>query len=275
MNSNGAQSTVLIAGADAGIGRELVPFFAGTGHNVVLVGREEALLQGVAAAARHVFHVNASVIECDLAEPDGARFVFAELLRRKIDIDILVNDAGGKSRGEFASLELQTVERTMQANIVTLTALTKLLLPGMIAQGRGKILNVASTAAFVPLPMNGVFGAAKAYVLSFSQALAEELKGTGVTVTTLCPGPIETESAGNSGHKDASTCRKGAMSSLSVARMGFRALMRGDSLAVPGWRNLAMISVIRLMPRLLVAKVAKQTMIKRIELRVNPNANGA
>ncbi len=274
MNSDVARTTVLITGASAGIGRELVPFFAGTGHNVVLVGRDKPVLEGIAAAVRKVFCVEASVIACDLAEPDGARTVFAELLRRKIDIDILVNDAGGKSYGEFAAAELQILERMMQVNIVTLTALTKLLLPGMIARGGGKILNVASTAAFAPLPMNGVYGAAKAYVLSFSQALAEELKGTGVTVTALCPGPADF--VGRTGlEDDAPTCGKRAKSAVSVARMGFRALMRGDSLAVPGWRNLAMISVIRLMPRLLVAKVAKQTMMKRLELRVNPNATGA
>ncbi len=275
MDSDAARTTVLITGADTGIGRELVPFFAGTGHNVVLVGREEPVLEGIAAAVRHVFRVSTSVIACDLAEPDGARSVFAELSRRKIDIDILVNDAGGKSHGEFATVELQTVERIMQANIVALTALTKLLLPGMIARGSGKILNVASTAAFVPLPMNSVYGAAKAYVLSFSQALAEELQGTGVTVTALCPGPTETAFAGGAGLEDTSPCRGHAMSALSVAREGFRALMNGDSLSVPGWRNLAMISVIRLMPRLLIAKAAKQTMMKRLELHVNPNATGA
>ena len=275
MDSDVARTTVLITGADAGIGREFVPFFAGTGHNLVLVGREKPVLEGIAAAARKVFRVNACVIGCDLAEPDGARTVFAELLQRKIDIGILVNDAGVGSHGEFAAVELQAVERIMQVNIVALTALTKLVLPGMIARGGGKILNVASTAAFVPLPMNGVYGAAKAYVLSFSQALAEELKGTGVTVTALCPGPTESGFVGKAGFEEAPPCGKHAMSALSVARMGFRALMRGGSLAVPGWRNLAMISLIRLMPRLLVAKVAKQTMMKRLELHVNPNANGA
>lgn len=273
MDTDVALTTVLITGASAGIGRELVPFFAGTGHNVVLVGRDKPVLEGIAAAARKVFRVKASVIPCDLAEPDGAHTVFAELLQRKIDIDILVNDAGDRSHGEFAAAELPIVERVMQVNIVALTALTKLLLPGMIARGRGKILNVASTAAFAPLPMNGVNGAAKAYVLSFSQALAEELKGTGVTVTALCPGP--TEFVGSAGLENAPPCGKRAVSAVSVARMGFRALMRGDSLAVPGWRNFAIISVIRLMPRLLVAKVAKQTMMKRLELRVNPNATGA
>lgn len=272
MDSGGAATTVLITGADAGMGRELVPFFAGTGHNVVLVGREEPVLQGIAAAARHVFLINASVIACDLAEPDGADAVIAELLRRKIDIDILVNDAGARSQGEFAAAELEAVERVIQGNIVALTALTKLLLPGMIARGRGKILNVASTAAFVPVPMNGVYAAAKAYVLSFSQALAEELKGTGVTVTVLCPGPAETGFGESAGLEDARRCRRHATSALSVARMGFRALMRGDSLAVPGWRNLAMVSAIRLVPALLVSKVAKQTMIKRLELHAHPGA---
>lgn len=228
--------TVLITGASAGVGSELVPFFAGSGHNVVLVGRQKPVLEGIAAAVRHVFRVDAVAIACDLAEPDGAQAVFAELSRRNIDVDVLVNSAGFGAYGEFAATELETEGRIIQANIAALTVLTNLLLPGMISRGRGRILNMASAADFAPIRMRSVYGATKAYVLSFSEALAEELKGTGVTVTSLCPDLTETESTKSSG----SARQMQQMSARAVARTGFRALLRGDRVALPGWGSLAM-----------------------------------
>ncbi len=213
--------TVLITGASAGIGSELVPFFAGTGHNVVLVGSQKPVLEGIAAAARNVFSVNTTVIACDLAEPDGMRDLFTELSQRKIDVDILVNNAGFGAYGEFEATEPRTEERIIQANVVALTALTKLLLPAMIARGSGKILNVASTTAFAPIPMHSVYGAAKAYVLNFSETLAEELKGTGVVVTSLCPDPIETESPQGAATENIRTHEERTISARSVARTGF------------------------------------------------------
>ncbi len=238
-----AQPTVLITGASAGIGSELVPFFAGTGHNVVLAGRQKPVLEGVAAAVRNVFRVEATVIACDLDEPDGAQAILAELTRRKIDIDVLVNNPGFGAYGEFAAAETLTEERIIQANIVSLTVLTKLLLPGMIARKGGRILNVASAAGFAPIPMPSVYGAAKAYVLSFSEALAEELKDTGVMVTTLCPDPVVAETDKCAGFENPRVFQKQAISVRSMARTAFRALVRGDRVAVPGWGNLATASL--------------------------------
>jgi uncharacterized protein len=275
VTTHSIRPTVLITGASAGIGSELVPYFAGTGHNVVLVARQEAVLQGIAAAVRNVFRVDTCVIACDLAQPDAARTIVAELTRRNIHVDILVNNAGIGAYGEFAETPIETAERIVQVNILALTALTRLLLPGMIARRSGKILNVASTAAFAPIPMHSVYGASKAFVLSFSEALAEELKGTGVTVTSLCPGPTETGFARNAGRDEARTLPQPAMSARSVAKTGFSALMRGDRLAVPGWGNLIMTSLIRFMPRLLVARVAKQTMRRKLELHTNLHAKSA
>ncbi len=242
MALNTVRPTVLITGASAGIGSELVPFFAGTGHNVVLVAHQKPVLEGIAAAVRKVFRVEATAIACDLTAPDGAHAIFSELSRRQIDVDILVNNAGFGAYGEFAETGIETEERILQANIVALTVLTKLLLPGMIARGQGRILNVASTAGFAPIPMHSVYNAAKAYVLSFSEALAEELKETGVTVTSLCPEANEPEFAMSPGVEKAAMRQKQAMSARSVARTGFRALIRGDRVAVPGWGNLAMAS---------------------------------
>ncbi len=223
--------TVLITGASAGIGSELVPFFAGTGHNVILVAHQKPVLDGIAVAVRKVFRVDATAIACDLTEPNGAHTLFAELSRRKINVDILVNNAGFGAYGEFAPSELQTEERIIQANIVALTVLTKLLLPGMVARGGGRILNVASTAGFAPIPLHSVYSAAKAYVLGFSEALAEELKGTGVTVTSLSPDPIQTEFAASSNLENVQTEQKQTMFARAVARTGFRALLRGDRVA--------------------------------------------
>lgn len=244
MAFDAVRPTVLITGASAGIGSELVPFFAGSGHNVVLVAHQKPVLEGIAAAARKVFHVDATAIACDLTQPDGAQSIFAELSRRKIDIDVLVNNPGFGVYGEFAPTELETEERILQANIVALTVLTNLLLPGMIARGQGRILNVASATGFAPIPMHSVYSAAKAYALSFSEALAEQVKGTGITITSLSPVPTEAESAMAADLENAlTTGLKQPLSALSVARTGFRALLRGDRVAVPSWGNLAMASL--------------------------------
>jgi hypothetical protein len=231
--------TVLITGASAGIGSELVPFFAGTGNDIVLVGRQKPVLEGIAAAVRKVFGVGTAVIDCDLAAPDGAHAIFAELSRRNIEVDVLVNNAGFGAYGEFEATEPQTEERIIQANIVALTVLTKLLLPGMIARNRGRILNVVSAAGFAPIPMHSVYGAAKAYVLSFSGMLAEELKDTGVTVTSLCPDPIEADCDKNTGRENPRMSQKHAMSVRSMARTAFRALICGERVVAPAWGSLA------------------------------------
>lgn len=231
--------TVLITGASAGVGSELVPFFAGSGHNVVLVGRQKPVLEGIAAAVRHVFRVGAIAIACDLAEPNGAQAVFAELAQRKINVDVLVNSAGFGAYGEFAANELDSEERIIQANIAALTVLTNLLLPGMVTRGQGRILNMTSAADFSPTRMRSVYGAVKAYVLDFSEALAEELKDTGVTVTSLCPDANDTKPAKSTGGAH----QMQQMSPRAVARTGFRALLRGDRVAQPGWGTLAMASL--------------------------------
>ena len=234
-----ARPTVLITGAGAGIGSELVPFFAGTGHNVILVGSQKPVLEGIAAAARYVFRANTTVIACDLAEPDGAHALATELSRRRIDVDILVNNAGFGTYGESEATGPRTEERIVQANVVALTVLTKLLLPAMIARGSGRILNVASTSALAPVPMHSVYGAAKAYVLAFSETLAEELMGTGVMVTSLSPDPTETESSVSAESGSKWNDEERVMSARSVARTGFRALIRGDRVAVPNFGSLA------------------------------------
>jgi short-subunit dehydrogenase len=221
-----------------------VPFFAGTGHHVVLVSHQKPVLEGIAVAARKVFRVDATAIACDLTEPNGAHALFAELSQRKINVDVLVNNAGFGAYGEFAASELETEERIIQANIVALTVLTKLLLPGMVARGGGRILNVASTAGFAAIPLHSVYSAAQAYVLGFSEALSEELKGTGVTVTSLSPDPLQTEFAESVKFENAQSEQKQTMFARFVARTGFRALLRGDRVAAPGWGNLAMASPI-------------------------------
>lgn len=267
--------TVLITGASTGIGFEFVPLFARQGYNVVLVSRQKPVLEGIAAATRHVFRVKAEVIACDLSEPGAARAIFSELEQRRIEIDVLVNNAGFGAHGEFVDTDLHTEERMVQVNIMALTGLTKLLLPGMKARRCGRILNVGSTASFAPIPLHSVYAATKAYVLSFSEALAEELQGTGVSVTALCPGPTETQFAKAARMTDARIYQAHTMPAAKVAQTGFEALMRGDRIAIPGAANNILISLIRLVPRSIVAKVARQTMIKRLNLPADPHASRA
>jgi uncharacterized protein len=244
MALNTVRPTVLITGASSGIGSELVPFFAGTGHNVVLVARDEAVLEGIAAAVRHVFRVDACAIACDLTAPDAAQTIAGQLARRNISIDILVNNAGFCSCDELISSNPQSEEHVLQVSIVALTVLTKLLLPGMIARGHGRILNVASAAGFAPIPMHSVHSAARAYVLSFSQVLAEDLKGTGVTVTSLSPDANEAELVERTDSTSVPPSgRKAPVSARSVARSAFRALIRGDRVAAPNWANVALASL--------------------------------
>jgi short-subunit dehydrogenase len=184
-----ADSWVLITGASSGIGLELAKVFASRMHSIVLVARDPARLDKASREIRGTYGVNAFVVSKDLAAPNAAGEVFSELQREDIQVSILVNNAGFGLAGAFAENNLQMYLEMIQVNMTALVELTHLLLQPMLARGEGKILNVASTAAFQPGPLMSIYYASKAFVFSFSYALAEELEGTGVTVTTVCPGP--------------------------------------------------------------------------------------
>ena len=250
------KETALITGASSGIGLDLARLFAKDGHDVILVARSEGKLREIAAGLERDFGVTAHVIVADLARPDAPRQLVDAL---PVDVDVLVNNAGFGVTGPFAGTDLAKELEMIQVNVVALTHLTKLLLPPMIARRRGRVLNVASTAAFQPGPLMAVYYATKAYVLSFSEAIADELRDSGVTVTALCPGPTET---GFAAVADMTTTRlfniAKPMSSAEVARAGYAAMRRGRRVVIPGVKNKLLTQSIRISPRRLVTTIVRK-----------------
>lgn len=250
--------TALVTGASSGIGLDLSRELAKNGHDVVLVARTAAKLQDVAGELQKS-GVTAHVIASDLSRPNAAEDIASELKRRNIEIDVLVNNAGYGLTGPFAENDLQRELAMIQVNIVALTHLTKLLLRPMVARRRGRILNVASTAAFQPGPLMAVYYATKAYVLSFSEAIADELRNSGVTVTTLCPGPTQTgfaEVAKMTESRLFTMMRP--MSSQEVARAGYRGMMSGKRLVIPGAKNKMLVQSLRVSPRRTVTALVRK-----------------
>jgi short-subunit dehydrogenase len=253
------ERTVLITGASSGIGKVLADECAAHRHDLVLVARDRAKLEQLSGELARAHGIRVDSISCDLAQPNAAKQLFAELTRRKIDVDILINNAGLGLYGPFLETALEHELGMIQLNVVALTALTKLALPPMVARGRGRVLNVASTAAFQPGPLMAVYFATKAYVLSLSEALSNELDGTGVTVTALCPGPTET--GFQAGAKmEASKLVQGRqlMSAAEVARIGYRAMLAGRRVVVPGIMNKLMASSTRFLPRSAVTSAVRR-----------------
>jgi len=249
--------TALITGASSGIGLELARIFAANRHDVVLVARSEDKLRELARECEQK-GVRAHVVAVDLAKPDPARTIADRVAALGLPIDFLVNNAGFGVYGRFAATPLDKELESIQVNVVALTDLTKHFLPPMIARRSGRILNVASTAAFVPGPLMAVYYATKAYVVSFSEAIANELEGTGVTVTALCPGPTATgfqAAAHLEGSRIVSLLRKA--DSLSVAQAGYDAMMAGKVIEIPGVSNKVGALLPRLFPRAVIRKVVR------------------
>lgn len=249
--------TVLITGASSGIGRELARCFAADHSRLVLLARNTDALNELAREVKRDYSAEARVIAADLAEPETPECVFAECQAAGLEIDVLVNNAGFGAHGAFACLPLKRQLEMVQVNVDALTQLTWIFVRGMIQRRRGGILNVASTAAFQSGPGMTVYYATKAYVLAFSEGLAEELADTGVTVTALCPGPTRTNFAQAANFRGARLLTKGAMSVEPVARHGHRAFRRGRIVTISGWRNRLMAFSVRLSPRTLVRKIVR------------------
>lgn len=258
MNAN--NQTALITGASGGIGYELSRKFAAEGTNLVLVARSEQKLTQLAADLEQAHGVSVTVLALDLSDPAAPEAIFADLEARNITVDVLVNNAGYGLSGRFADLNSADQLNMVQLNVVSLTHLTALFLPGMVQRRSGKILNVGSTGSFQPVPLMAVYAATKAYVLSFSEALAEELNGTGVSVTALCPGVTITGFQERSGVGESFVVRTGSMSAEAVAAIGYNALMRGQAVVIPGLMNQLMVFSVRFAPRSLVRKIAARMM---------------
>lgn len=249
--------TALITGASSGIGRALCAEFAKAGYDLVLAARGVAKMTALATQLQQQYKISALVIGADLERDGGAEALHAALTQRGIQLHALVNNAGYGSFGKFSQSALATELAMMQLNMRSVVILSKLFLPDLMAT-RGKILNIASTAAFQPGPYMAVYYASKAFVLSFSEAIASELAGTGVTVTALCPGPTA------SGFQDKADMQASALvkgkklpSAESVAQAGFKAMQRGQRVFVPGVMNWLMAQSVRFTPRRLVTWMVK------------------
>ena len=247
---------MLITGASSGIGRELARLFAGDGADLVLVARSEDRLRELAGELAAECGVTVEVVPADLSRPGSPDQIVATLAQRHIDVDVLVNNAGFGARGPVAGIGVARQLEMVQVNVAALTRLTALLLPGMLERRRGGILNVASTAAFQPGPNSAVYYATKAYVLSFTEALAEEVRGSGVRVSCLAPGATDTGFAAQAGAAGSRLFRRGVMDAGRVARAGHDGLRRGKTLVIPGLRNRALAFGVRLSPRVLATKIS-------------------
>ena len=247
------RQTALVTGGSGGIGLEIAKVLATKGFNLVLVARNRDALEAAAGQIEGKNTVSVHVFAADLRRRESPEAIFDFLRNENIGVDILVNNGG-----EFAETELTRDLEIIQVNIAALTHLTKLFLPAMIKRKSGRILNVASTAAFQPGPLMAVYYATKAYVLSFSEALAEELRNAGVTVTALCPGPTHTEFAEEAqvGSSRLFTAF-GVADAADVAEFGVSAMLHGRRVAIPGIRNKIVAQANRFAPRALTAKVAR------------------
>lgn len=247
----------LITGASSGIGSDLARVFAREGHDLVLTARNQVRMETLAAEIRGSFKVQVDVLPADLSQPGAAESLALILETKHIEVDTLVNNAGFGLLGPFIGLDKGKQSEMLRLNVVALTELTRLFTPDMVKRGRGKVLNIASTAAFQPGPLMAVYFATKSYVLSFSVALGEELRGTGVTVTCLCPGATETrfaETASMTGTKLFNLVKP--MSSREVAELGYRALQDGKGVIVTGWLNRCTAYSARFAPLHFAARIA-------------------
>ncbi len=252
------RKTALITGASFGIGLELARIFAREGHNLVLVARSADKLRQVASELEKAHGIRSLILAVDLTDPGASAYILDQTTRASSAIDILVNNAGFGQYGLFAENDLEECLRQIQLNVTALTHLTRLYLPGMIERKSGRILNVASTAAFQPGPLMAVYFATKAYVLHFSEALANEVSGTGVTVTCLCPGATATEFHKRANATGMRFLRMGSMDARTVAEDGYRALMAGKPVVISGVKNWLVAQSVRFSPRRLVTAIARK-----------------
>jgi short-subunit dehydrogenase len=249
------RQTALITGASRGIGYELAKVFAEHGFDLIVVARSEESLNALANECRSEHGVQVDVLASDLLDADAPARLVESVDKRDLRVDVLVNDAGLLESGRFEEIELGANLRLMDLNLRVLTELTHRLLGGMIERGRGRILNVASLSAFQPVPMLALYAASKAFVLSLSESLSEELRGTGVSVTALCPGLTKTEMFDRA--QEATAAARWTPDFLvsdarSVAVDGYQACMARRAVVVPGFPNRLMASLTPMYPRSLV-----------------------
>jgi short-subunit dehydrogenase len=248
------KGTALITGASSGIGYELAKEFARHGHDLVLVARRREILESLARELRQRNGVSVCVIAKDLAKSRAPEEIHGELEKKKISVDILVNNAGVAAYGLFSETDLKKDMQMMQLNMVALTHLTKIFVKDMARKKRGKILNVSSLAALQPGPLMAVYYASKAYVLSFSEALENELKDTGITVTTLLPGPTKTEGF----QFEKSFLDYFSADPEKVAKAAYNGLMQNKTIVIPGFRHKVLALGSKIVPRKIATRLARK-----------------
>ena len=253
------RQTALITGASGGIGWELAKLFAADGINVVLIARTREKLEQLASNLESVHSIQAKVIAADLALSSTPADIFNITQQESIEIDFLVNNAGFGIRESFEHTDLKEILEMLQVNVTALTHLTRLFLDSMLSRKNGKILNVASTAAFQPGPWMAVYYATKAYVLSLSEALHYELRGTGVSVTVLSPGPTRTGFQERAGAKDIQLMKSrfmAVMDALTVAKKGYEGMMNNRKVVIPGLMNRILATGAHMGPRGIATAIA-------------------
>ena len=248
--------SVFITGASSGIGLELAKLFARDGYRLLITARKSDRFDSAATDLRSLAKAGVEPIPDDLADPSAPTRLAKELADRNVVPDVLVNNAGFGTHGPFVESDEQSQLQMLQVNVVALTHLTRLLLPGMVARGSGRILNVASTAAFQPGPYMAVYYASKSYVTSFSQALGYELRRSGITVTALCPGPTTTDFQHRAGVEDSPLFQHNTMMGAEVARLGYLAMQRGKPIAITGTKNRLLAMAGKFAPSSLTTRVA-------------------
>ncbi|MFF0968103.1 SDR family NAD(P)-dependent oxidoreductase [Streptomyces sp. NPDC003703] len=264
-------STALVTGASSGLGTEFAAQLAARGHDLVLVARSRDRLEEVAAELARVHGVKTHVVVQDLARPDAGRQVARELADRGIHVDLLVNNAGFGTGGRFEEIGPERDHDLLMVNVVALVDLTHALLPGMLERGTGAVLNVGSTAGYQPSPYLSVYSASKTFVLNFSMALREEVRGRGVRVTALCPGPVETRFFEVLGTRDAAVA--GSFTTPEpVVRAALAALDRNRAYVTPGLGNALMAHLTPRRPRTLVARVGERICRKVLKTAPRPAA---
>lgn len=256
------KKTALITGAAGGIGQEFARIHAESGGDLVLVDLNTPKMLELQEELHAKHKIKVHVISKDLFLPAAPKEIFDELSGLKITVDYLINNAGMGDFGLFADTDWSKQEKMIDLNIKALTYFTRLFLPQMISRGEGRILNVASTAAFQPGPTMSVYFATKAYVLNFSEAVSNEVRDMGITVTALCPG--STESGFHSAVMDNRPVKSRKLQpARSVAQFGYNAMMKGKSVAVPGLKNRIMAFSVRFFPRSFVTKMARKVQTRK------------
>ncbi len=252
--------SVLITGATTGIGYELARLFAKDKYDLFIVARSETRLKETAAELKNEFNVNVKYFQKDLSKIESAAEIFNSLKNENVSIDILINNAGFGTHEAFSSSDPENNLEMINLNITSLVLLCRLFLEDMVKKNSGKIMNVASTAAFQPGPFMAVYYATKAFVLSFSEAVSEELSGTNVTVSCLCPGPTVTEFQNRAGIRDTKMMNRNkftVMTAEEVALTGYESLMKDKRTIIPGIINKAGAFSVRFFPRKLIAKITR------------------